>query len=66
MFRKYKCDAVIFFILIFVTCFCCNTGVFCMYTKIRTFKIVQIGTIKLDRIKTRRSLTATNTDVFPL
>lgn len=37
-----------------------------MYTKIRTFKIVQIGTIKLDRIKTRRSLTATNTDVFPL
>lgn len=36
-----------------------------MYTKIRTFKIVQIGTIKLDRIKTRRSLTATNTDVFP-
>lgn len=35
-----------------------------MYTKIRTFKIVQIGTIKLDRIKTRRSLTATNTDFF--
>lgn len=40
-----------------------------MYTKIRTFKIVQIGTIKLDReLKTRRSLAATNTRllVFPL
>lgn len=66
MFRKYKCDAVIFFFYSYLCnmFLCRNTGIFCMYTKIRTFKIVQIGTIKLDRIKTRRSLTATNTDFF--